>query len=217
MAATVIAEVQREVCGPHLEIMKSLPFGRETPGQVGCDHLRSFSGSPPVQFQLTPALGVNITNVPFIPQVELRLAPSEGCILRGGLPAQCFQAFLCFDYVLATHENVQILGLPKAHVSVHSEGKKRTLQRHYRYACVIQGFENAGKQLKADNGLQSTGIAPFSQFARDWFWNGETGNALERGPAKRGSPMAVYEAQIVGPGYALNAGLMDHFLLPGSP
>jgi hypothetical protein len=122
-----------------------------------------------MQLQLTSPLRVNIPNMPFVPQVELRLAPSQGCILFGATPAQCLQAFLRFDNVLPRHEDVQILGLSEAHVSVHFERKKRPLQRHYRYACVIQGLQNAGEQLKAENGLHPAGVAPLSQLADDLF------------------------------------------------
>ncbi len=217
MTATVIAEVQREVCGLHPEIMKPLPFGRYTPGQIGYDVSRSISGSTPVQFQLTTPLGVNIPNVLFIAQVELRLSSSEGCILRSAPPTQCFQAFLCFENVLSSHEDVQILGLPQTDVSVHFQGKKRTLQRHYGYVGVIQRFQNARKQLKVDNGLHSARIASFSHSVHDWFWYDETGNTLEGGPTERGSPMSIDETQIVSPDQALSTGLTDRFLLPGPP
>jgi hypothetical protein len=133
------------------------------------------------------------------------------------LPAQFFQALLRFDYVFATHEDVQVFGLPETNVSVHFEGKKRTLQRHYRHACVIQGFEDTGKQLKADNGLHSTGIASFSQLARGWFWYGETGNPFEGSPSKSRNPMAIYQVNIVSPGDVLGADMTDRFLLLGPP
>jgi hypothetical protein len=82
---------------------------------------------------------------------------------------------------------------------------------------VIQGFEDAGKQLKADNGLQATGIASFSQLARGWFWYGETGNPLEGSPTESWNPMAIYQVNIVSPGDVLSAGMTDRFLLPGPP
>jgi hypothetical protein len=191
MTATVITEIQREVCGLQREIMKSLPFGAETFGQVGRHYLRSISRSPPVQFQLTSPLGVNIPNVLFIPEIELGLAASQGCILRRATPAQRFQALLCSDNVLASHEDVQILGLAQAHISVHFERQKGALQWHHAHACVIQGFQNAGKQLKVDDGLHSAGIAPFSQLAHDLFWYGESAHPFEGGPTESRSPMAI--------------------------
>jgi hypothetical protein len=213
MVSPVTAQVEHKVGEVHDLVRTALPHECDSPAPYGSSFVWHVPMVAPVEFQKGASFWVNKAKVMLHLPESLLLAQSEGKVGFIQMPAETLQAGLCAANVARRNDQVQVIGLAKANVSIEIEGEDRPLENHDGNFIPVKGLHNLSLHQRMPNRLDSAGIAALLQPFPRGFWNCQAGHTLEGGPTEGRGAVTIDEANVLRPVRAGSDGLAYGFFL----